>query len=90
MFTQQADVEWAAAILGDRVGRAQRLAEWTSDLLVYEGTASYLPVWRGDCVHLKGYGVYRVRSIDAECELEGTAATWRTCRYVGEYVNASY
>ena len=77
------DASYACGIIAMRLTPVRRMAEWECDLLPRPDGA---PVWRGDCVRLYGYGVYRVNTISADLRLESLARTWRPATYTGEWV----
>lgn len=69
----------------------RKLAEWTCGLLLKEDASL---IWKGDCVHLVGQGVYRVTSIRCTFHMEPARDPdddysnwfWREATYCGELV----
>ena len=83
IVTQEA-CAWAAAVLGERLTRIRRMAEWESNLLV---KSDGVPIWRGDVVRIVGKGLFRVNTISCRFELENQNRTlWRPAVYTGEWI----
>lgn len=75
---------YSAGVIASRLVPGRRTAEWTCDLIARLDGA---PAWRGDCVRLNGFGVYRITSLSAVLQLESPLGQWRPTSYTGEWQN---
>lgn len=82
-LSDQATVEYAAAVQRSRYLAQRRLAEMSCDLMM---KADGMILWRGDCVQIANWGVYRVLTLNAQLKHDGRGWVWRPADYSLEYV----
>lgn len=82
-LTDQAAVEYVAAIQRSRGLAQRRLAELECDLMLM---ADGMILWRGDCVRVQNWGIYRVLTFTAQLRCDARGWVWRPATYSLEYV----